>query len=285
MSLDKQEIGALKEVEVTEEEVPTEVVETTEPETLSISETEAVQENEVVVTIGDEEPPKEESSQAPEWVRELRKSHRETQKENKELRARLESLQNPVKPVVQKPKLEDFDYDTDEYEKALTVWFDQKREADAKALEIEKDQRSQAEAWQRKLAEYGAAKQSLKVKDFDDVEAVVLETLSETQQGIIVHGADNSALVVYALGSNPNKAKELAQIKDPVKFAFAVAKLEKDLKIRDRKAPPPPERTVSGTAPKSGVVDSNLERLRVEAEKTGDYTKVSQYRQKLRAKT
>ena len=99
----------------------------------------------------------------------------------------------------------------------------------------------------------------------------------------MLQGADNPALVVYALGKNPKKAQELASIKDPVKFAFAVAKLEKDLKVTNRRAAPPPERVVSGTGRVSGAVDSTLERLREEASKSGDMTKVLAYKLKKRA--
>jgi hypothetical protein len=100
---------------------------------------------------------------------------------------------------------------------------------------------------------------------------------------VILQGADNPALVVYALGKNPKKAKELSSIADPVKFAFAVAKLEKELKVMPRKSAPAPERVVQTTGPKSGAVDSTLERLRAEAEKTGDYNKVMQYKRQKRS--
>jgi hypothetical protein len=100
----------------------------------------------------------------------------------------------------------------------------------------------------------------------------------------VLQGADNPALVIYALGKNPKKAAELAKIEDPVKFAFAVAKLEKELKVTNRKAAPAPERMVSSTGRVSGAVDSTLERLRAEAEKTGNYTKVLQYKRQKAAK-
>ena len=92
-------------------------------------------------------------------------------------------------------------------------------------------------------------------------------------------------LVVYALGKNPKKAKELASITDPGKFAFAVAKMEAQLKVNPAKRPPAPERAITGSsAPISGTVGSTLERLRAEAEKTGDMTKVIRYRNQLREK-
>jgi hypothetical protein len=137
---------------------------------------------------------------------------------------------------------------------------------------------NQQREWQSKLDTYGKAKNSLKVPDYDEAEEAVQQSLDVTQQGIIVQGADNPALVVYALGKNPRKAQELSDIKDPVKFAFAVAKLEKELKVT-KKAAPPPETTVKGTARVSGSVDSTLDRLREKAAKTGDYTEVIRYKQ------
>jgi hypothetical protein len=244
-------------------------------------------EQDVVVTIGEEAPPaeEEEHAQAPEWVRELRKSHRELQRKNRELEDKLKTGTAETKPAVTlgpKPKLEDHDYDAEKYEAALESWYKQKRQVDEQAAKAEAEAKSANEAWQAKLTSYGKAKTELKVKDFDDAEATVQETLSSTQQGIILQGAENPALLVYALGKNPKKAKELASITDPVKYAFAVAKLETQLKVTNRKAAPPPEKTVRGTGSVSGTVDSQLERLRADAEKTGDYSKVIAYKRSKR---
>ena len=242
--------------------------------------------DEVIVSIGEEAPPPEEQTHAPEWVRELRKTNRELQRQNRELQGKLQSTaQTETKPVVlgKKPSLEEHDYDADKFEAALADWFDRKRQADEANARQEAEVMNQQKAWQAKLDGYGKAKAELRVKDFDDAEAVAQELFNVTQQGVMLQGADNPALVVYALGKNPKKAQELAAIKDPVKFAFAVAKLEKDLKVTNRKAAPPPERIVSGTGRVSGAVDSTLERLRAEAEKTGNMTKVIQYKAQKRA--
>lgn len=255
-------------------------------EEASEEDSEELESDEVVVTIGDAPVPEEEEAQkAPEWVRELRKQNRELQKELRELRAKEQSAPKPQAKLGPKPKLEDYDYDSEAYEAALEKWYDQKRVADAQNREAEAEQKKQQEAWQARLDQYNKAKSELKVKDFDEAEAVLLEMFDQTQQGIVVQGADNSAVVFYALGKNPERAKELAQIKDPVQFAFAVAKLEKDLKVTSRKAPPPPEKKVAkGSASVSGAVDSTLERLRAEARKTGDFSKVTAYRRKQAAK-
>ena len=240
---------------------------------------------EVVVSIGEEAPPPEQNTPAPEWVRELRKTNRELQRQNRELQSKLQVQPTEIKPVVigAKPKLEDHDYDADKYEEALTSWFERKRQADEVNARQQAEVMNQQKAWEAKLNGYGKAKAELRVRDYEDAEAVAQEVFSITQQGVILQGAENPALVVYALGKNPKKAKELAEVSDPVKFAFAVAKLEKELKVTNRRAAPAPERVVSGTGRSSGAVDSTLERLREEAARTGNMTKVIQYRAQKRS--
>jgi hypothetical protein len=240
---------------------------------------------EVVVSIGEEAPPPEQNTPAPEWVRELRKTNRELQRQNRELQSKLQVQPTEIKPVVigAKPRLEDHDYDADKYEEALTGWFERKRQADEVNARQQAEVMNQQKAWEAKLNGYGKAKAELRVRDYEDAEAVAQEVFSITQQGVILQGAENPALVVYALGKNPKKAKELAEVSDPVKFAFAVAKLEKELKVTNRRAAPAPERVVTGTGRSSGAVDSTLERLREEASRTGNMTKVIQYRAQKRS--
>jgi hypothetical protein len=240
--------------------------------------------DEVIVSIGEEAPPPEEQAHAPGWVKELRKANREKEKRIRELEAKLTQT-TEKKPVIlgPKPKLEDHDYDADRFEAALADWFDRKRVADAEAQKAQQAEQAQKQAWQEKLDGYGKAKAELRVRDFEDAEAVAQELFNITQQGVVLQGADNPALVIYALGKNPKKATELAKIEDPVKFAFAVAKLEKELKVTNRKAAPAPERMISSTGRVSGAVDSTLERLREEAARTGNMTKVIQYRAQKRA--
>jgi hypothetical protein len=235
--------------------------------------------DEVIVSIGEEAPPPEEQAHAPGWVKELRKANREKEKRIRELEAKLTQT-TEKKPVIlgPKPKLEDHDYDADRFEAALADWFDRKRVADVESQKVQQAEQAQKQAWQEKLDGYGKAKAELRVRDFEDAEAVAQELFNITQQGVVLQGADNPALVIYALGKNPKKATELAKIEDPVKFAFAVAKLEKELKVTNRKAAPAPERMISSTGRVSGAVDSTLERLREEAARTGNMTKVIQYK-------
>jgi len=242
--------------------------------------------DEVVVSIGEESPPHVEETRAPEWVRELRKSHRELQKRNRELEQKLTTVAPPAMVVDpgRKPTLESHDYDAAAYEQALASWYERKRQADEQEARQRAETQAAEAAWQAKLDSYSRAKAELKVRDYEDAEAIAQELFSVTQQGVLLQGAENPALLVYALGKNPSKAKELSSISDPVKFAFAVAKLETQLKVSQRKAPPAPEAPIKGSAPVSGAVDGHLERLRDEAARTGDMSKIMAYKRQLRAK-
>lgn len=243
-------------------------------------EAESEEPDEIVVSIDGEEPPPQEEQAAPEWVRELRREHRELKKRNRELESRVsQSVEtNPAVTLGAKPSLENLDYDTEKYEQSLADWYERKRLVDDQQSQARRSEEEQQQAWNAKLEGYVEAKTKLKVKDYDDAEEVAQQMFNVVQQGVVIQGAENPALVIYALGKNPKKAKELAAIDDPVKFAFAVAKLESNLKIGNRKASTQPERTVSATARSSGSVDSTLERLREEASKTGNMDKVMAYK-------
>ena len=243
-------------------------------------EAESEEPDEIVVSIDGEEPPPQEEQAAPEWVRELRREHRELKKRNRELESRVSQSAetNPAVTLGAKPSLENLDYDTEKYEQSLADWYERKRLVDDQQSQARRSEEEQQQAWNAKLEGYVEAKTKLKVRDYDDAEEVAQQMFNVVQQGVVIQGAENPALVIYALGKNPKKAKELAAIDDPVKFAFAVAKLESNLKIGNRKASTQPERTVSATARSSGSVDSTLERLREEASKTGNMDKVMAYK-------
>jgi hypothetical protein len=234
----------------------------------------------ITVSIGDEPAPEPEDSEpAPVWVKKVRQRNRELEKELRETRKKLETVSAPKEPEVGvKPTLEAMDYDTDKYETALTSWYERKRKADERAAQARAEAEKAEKSWAEKLEAYQDAKASFKADDFDEAEASVLEVLDQTQQGIIVHGAADPTILIYALGKNEAKAKEIGAIKDPVKFAFAIAKLEAQLKVSTKKPAVQPEGRIQGNSRPSGTIDSTLERLREEANKTGDYSKVMAYK-------
>lgn len=248
--------------------------------------------DELVVTIGDEAPPAGEDSeeeippaQRAAWAR-MRKTERELKQkvreyEQSEAARKAAEAPKPVS-VGDKPSLESCDYDAEKYAQEVVAWNDRKRAADEQAAKARAEQEAANAAWQAKVDGYNKAKATLKVNDFDGAEHVVREALNATQQAVILSGADKPELLVYALGSNPAKAKELAAIKDPVKFAFAVAKLETQLKVQARKTPPAPERQVRGNAGGATSIDNQEARLEAEADRTGDRSALIAYRRNKR---
>lgn len=288
MDNDQEEIQAGENQESQETPEP----EDQTPETSSEEpESKEEDEGEVVVTIddGQDKEPEEQPSET-EWLKDLRKSWKNYKKENRQLKQELEKIKEAQKPEVSatapgpRPKLEDpgIDYDTDIYVKRIDEWHDKNRLYEDEKRRTEEQQKKEQETWQKQLNLYNEKKQSLPVKDYDDAEMVVEDLLSPTQQGIIVQGAKNPELVVYALGKNPKRAKQLADIKNPVNFAFEIARLEGQLKTSKRKPATEPEKTIQSTARISGTIDSTLEKLRRDAEKTGDYTKINAYKRKKR---
>jgi hypothetical protein len=247
---------------------------------------------EVTVTIGDAAPPADpkDDQPAPEWVRKLRQERRELQRTLRAKDAEIQRLKGggEAAPVAAdpgpEPTLESCDFDAETFAGKLKEWVKRKADAEAEATK-RRDMEAKAQAeWNGRLQTYEKAKTALKVRDMDEAEEVAREALNVVQQGVILNGAENPALVVYALGKNPKKAQELAAIADPVKFAFAVAKLETQLKVQPRKTAPPPERTLSSSVPGATGQPADLKRLEDEARRTGDYTKVLDFKRRQKAK-
>lgn len=274
-----------EQVENQETEETTEQPKTTEGETPE-------DEEELVVTFGEETPPQNQDESfngqpAPQWVKDLRKSEKELKRKVKELEAQSQAKSEPVSEELTLPEMpkiddQDIDYDQDIFAQRMQDWVAQRdKYQEQKATKLAEHE-NQQKAWQGVLNSYEQKKADLKVKNFDEAEFEITEKLDQTQQAVILQGMENPALVVYALGSNNAKLDELSKIKDPIKFAVAVAKLETQLKTVKRKATTAPEKKINSTGSLSGTHDSTLERLRQEAEKTGDYSKVSAYKRQSR---
>lgn len=247
-------------------------------------------EGELQITLGDEPEAGQEQQQeqqgAPDWVKELRRANREKDRRIRELESQVKAQQQPEAAIVvgEKPTMAGCDYDEEKYEQELDAWKERKRGAEAAAAEQEQARKRDIEAFQARLDGYNQAKTKLAVPDFEDAEEALVSVFSVTQQGILLNGCDKPAELVYALGKAPAKAKELAAIKDPVKFAFALAKLESQVKVTKRTPAPPPERRVTGSVSVTQAADQTLEQLREEARKTGDMSKLAAFKREQRRK-
>ena len=229
------------------------------------------------------DPEEEEAKQAPAWVKDLRKKHRESERDKKKLEKELADIKAKLEPALEplpdKPKFEDFAYDEEKYDAALQGWHEQKLKHEAQ----KQQERQKAEAAEQKFVERREAYQTrkseiaAKVPDMQEAEELVVSMFDETKQGILLTAAEDPAQLIYALAKNPKKLQDLASIDDPIRFTAEAAKLEARMKVTKRTPKVVPERKIQGGASAS-TSESHLDRLRKEAEKTGDYSKVIAYK-------
>jgi hypothetical protein len=246
------------------------------------------EEEELIVTIGEETPPQqEEDTKAPEWLRNVRKQNREQAKEIRVLKQQLAQAQ-PREQTPQlgpKPTLESCDYDADLFERKLDAWKERKIVSDRQQAEARDAEAKRQEYFNSKFEAYSTRKAEVigKIKDFADVEETVLDALNDTQRGVVLAHAKDPALLLYAIGKDEKRLQELAKLSDPVEFIFAVARMETQMRTQSRKPASAPETRITGSAPSSGS-ETQLNKLREAAEKTGDYTKVMAYKKQLKDK-
>jgi hypothetical protein len=235
-------------------------------------------------------PDAEEQEKDANWLKNLRKNYREEKRRSRELEDRLRSLESASiqpKELGKEPEIEDFDYDTDKFKAAWKDWNIRRTEVESAAKRVKDEEDAKANEWKSTLENYEKQKIAVQADDMDDAEDAVKSILNTTQQGIILHAADNPASIVLEIGRNERKAIELASITDPIKFAAAIAKLEERMKTTTtRKAPAPEKRAPeAGGARPSGTSAGNADKLLEEAQKTGDMTKYRAYMRQQREKS
>lgn len=237
--------------------------------------------DELEVVFGDEAAPASKGDDSG-LVRKLRD---EIRKRDERL-ATLERGQQPQKiEVGDKPTLETCEYDEAKFEAALDAWKERKAEVEQADAHAQKQTQVQQARFAEKLGDFGRQKTALAARDFEAAEDVVVSTLSQVQQAIVVKAAENSAAVIYALGRHPQKLATLSAIDDPIEFTAALVKLEGTLKVTKRtRTPPEVDTPARGSAPLSQTSDKELERLETEAAKTGDRSKVIAHKRKLKSK-
>lgn len=210
------------------------------------------------------------------------KDKRRMERELEELRAQLPK---PAPTLGTKPTLDQYDYDETRFSEAYDNWMEQKAAMDRADQQKLDEQRRQQEEIENFKKSYKTRADSLGVADFNEAEAEVGSMLNQTQSGLLMRGADDPAALVYALSKSPARLIELSHITDPVKFTVAVAKLEINLSARKTTRPAPEPRISSErSATGHSASSSQLEKLRDEAARTGDYSRVVAYKKQMAAK-
>ena len=250
------------------------------------------------VTIGEEEPdedldgddldaPKDKGDSS--VIRDMRKKLKAAERENRRLQEERQVKAETKLPALgKKPELQDFDYDEDEFEEALLKHADLKRQHDAEAEKIKVRQENLQKTYDKRLSTYRGRVEELvaDAPEIEEAEETVRAAFDRSQQTVLIQAAEDPAVMVLALGQRPKILEKLKAIDDPVILAATIARMEKDLTVKGSKSmktkPKPERRVKSGSGKTGGVGDTKLERLRAEAAKTGDMTKVTQYKRELR---
>lgn len=236
-----------------------------------------------------EKDPEEAEVSAKPWVNELRKKHRDAQKRIRELEAQLNQGQKQEEAIVvgDKPTLAGCEFDDEKYEAQFLAWTERKAKYEAKQAEKRKAEEAVMAAWQERVKRYQTEKQSLPVSDYEQVEAVVAETLNNENFAFIVKAAPNAAEIIYALGKNEKALQHLAAKKDPVEFVWELRGLADKMKKTEpsKKSIPAPERIVSGGGGSSRPMTAeNLEKLRDDLLRRGQpLTEYYRAKEKLKA--
>jgi len=272
-----------------QDELQTEVE--TEAETVDAPEVEAVEtveadDSPAVVSLDEQEDSPPQAEEAPQWVKDLRKKSKEDAKRIRDLEEKLKERDAPadIPKLGEKPRLADFDFDEDAFATALDAWHAQKlRVAEAEA-EKQRELEAKQAAMKAKQERYIQSRAELEIPDYEELEDEVKSVLNPVQQALIVEGCKKPAEFVATLAKSPKTLKELAAIVDPAEFAFEAGKLYGKLEAMKTqpKAKPAPETRVRA-ATTGAAVDGKLDKLREEAEKTGDYSKLLAYKKQMRA--
>lgn len=177
---------------------------------------------------------------APQWVKELRKGFKETQKENRELRRQLEQIQSkpaeaqqPQSDVIPpKPTLESCEYDETAFEQAMTDWHEKKGRAEQVKQQQQRQQQELQQRLTERLTKHQERAAKLPVKDYREMEDIVRQEIPVIQQEILIHAADEgSELVAYALGKNQQLRQRVAAETDPIRAAFLLGQISQQVKL------------------------------------------------------
>lgn len=250
------------------------------------------EEGELNISFGEQKQPDDddvftEREQDTGLVKKLRGIARENARKAKEFERQLQqqaSKPDDMPQLRDKPTLESHDFDPEAFEADLQQWFNEKSAVDAKRQQIEKQQQEQVQAVQQRIEAYNQRKTQLGAKDYEQAEAEVSALFDPVKQGILLEASDKPELLVYGLYRNPKELERLSQITSPAKFAAEIGKLEGKLNVsRQTSKPNPPDTNLRSSA--SAVsVDKKLEQLEKEAERTGDRTKLLEYKRQLKRK-
>lgn len=141
---------------------------------------------------------------------------------------------------------------------------------------------------QKKQASHYERAEKLGVKDYETIEDKAIETLGLEFTNHIIEYFNDSQNILYYLGKNPKDAEVLRGLLDEnlVLGVAEIGRLRSEIRVRPKKQTTPnPDTELEGGVPKNATAnDRKLDKLREEASKTGDMTKLIAFKRELKAK-
>lgn len=198
---------------------------------------------------------------APQWIKELRKGFKETQKENRELRRQLEQVQSKPAEVQQpqsdvippKPTLESCDYDEEAFDQAVTDWHEKKGRAEQVKQQQQRQQQEYQQRFQQRFDAHKQRAAKLPVKDYQEMEEIVRAEVPDMHKEILIHCADEgSELIAYGLGKSQQLRQRVAAETDPIRAAFLLGQISKQVSL----APKPKKATKPEPEVRGGGADA-----------------------------
>lgn len=200
---------------------------------------------------------KEKPARKPRRRSQARRERRKMQREMTALREELADLKKGAQPepaeeaapeeASEPPKIEDFDYDPDEWSKAIGEWQKSeiakatgKQEEAAQAKVAEEAEKARQDLFSDFTATHDAARDKYGDDEFDDAyEKAALLQISDGTVDIIM-GSDVGADIVYHLGINEEYAAKLEGMTE-VQVALEIGRLEAKLLNPAEQADPAPD--------------------------------------------
>lgn len=266
-----------------EEEI---TVETDEDKTLT--EESEVEENEIILSGGDE--PKAKSDPTPHILRRVQRREEKTQLENQQLKEQLQQMASQSTATV-KPRPVEFSFDTtEEFQAAEAVW---QSELTATAVRNELNQqqnghRIAAQEQERNVSYETYAKNAanLKVSDFNEVQDKAFDILGDDFARSIAETIPEEApMLLYYLGKNPSEAERYRDDykANPGKTNFLMGKLAGKLTLQPKRAKAAePESKIESTGV-GDVVDGDWQKQIDKVQDAADESNIAMSLRQVRA--
>lgn len=121
-------------------------------------------------------------------------------------------------------------------------------------------------------------------KDYEATEDKALEVLGQATANHIIDNFDDSHIILYYLGKNPDEAKRIAHLLETqsIKGVAEVGRLSAQLQIKpkNKTVADPDEEIISDGNAQEGQLERKLEKLRDQAAKTGNMKALMEFKRK-----